>query len=394
MNLPKVLFLVEGNTDIRFVTGLSEISDLTMAVPEVAYDTSGLKQRVRDSGARLQVEEIPGGRLKFQFLSFLYLLRHARDFDVLLCQEVLRGAFSGTLAGLVTKTPVVTYMGVSPIEYFRCRRQRRQIGALKALAGEAVIRFFLAFNGKFASKCLVMGPYLKQVAAPYSERVEVGLYYGVDTDLFRPIDDEERSAIRTKRDLPPGKFVIFLSSRISHEKDPETVLRATALARSKGLDAIVINLGGGYKDFLELAGKLNLDNPEEWVRGRPAAHPMRDLAEYYQAADCLAQASLAEGLGLSPLEALACGTPAVCTAVGGLGAHLDGMARLVSRQNAERMSEEFLWIASHREEARAQALQGRQYVVKCWSRKKAFADLAAVLDKTMASHANVAQEPA
>ena len=164
MNLPKVLFLVEGNTDIRFVTGLSEISDLTMAVPAVAYNSSGLKERVRSSGARLQVAEIPGGRLKFQLLSFLYLLRHARDFDVLLCQEVLRGAFSGTLAGLMTRTPVVTYMGVSPIEYFQCRRERRQIGPITAWLGETVIRFLMTFNGRFATRCLAMGPYLRDVA--------------------------------------------------------------------------------------------------------------------------------------------------------------------------------------------------------------------------------------
>jgi glycosyltransferase involved in cell wall biosynthesis len=394
MSQPKVLFLVEGNTDIRFVTGLSEISDLTMAVPQEAYSSSGLKERVRASGARLQVDEIPGGRLLFQLQSFKYLLRRARDFDVLLCQEVLRGAFNGTLAGLLTKTPVVTYMGISPIEYFRCRRERKQIGPVKALLGETLIRFFLSFNGKFASRSLVMGPYLKIVAQRYSRRVEIGRYYGVDTDLFRPVDDRQRSILRKKHRLPDGQFVIFLSSRISHEKDPETVLRATALARKKGLDAIVLNLGGGYQDFLKLASEMDLDRPEDWVLGRPAAHPMGDLVEYYQAADCLAQASLAEGLGLSPLEALACGTPAICSAVGGLKAHLDPYARLVPRQDAERMCEQFLWIASHPEEARTQAFRGRDYVVNTWSRGQAFSELAAILEKTIEGRTGMAEQPA
>ena len=66
MSTPKILFLVEGNTDIRFVTGLSEICDLTMAVPGELYGRSGLEKRVKDSGARLEVHEIPGGRLRFQ----------------------------------------------------------------------------------------------------------------------------------------------------------------------------------------------------------------------------------------------------------------------------------------------------------------------------------------
>ena len=300
MSAPKLLFLVEGNTDIRFVTGLSEISRLTMAVPAMQYASSGLKERLAASGAQVQVDEIGGGRLRFQVASLLYLLRRARDFDVILCQEVLRGALNGTLVGALTNTPAITYMGITPIEYFRCRRERRQIGPLKAWLGETAIRFLLTANGILATKCLTMGPYLRDVAARYCSRTEIGLYYGVDTALYRPAGLEEQLRLRHKRNLPLDKFIIFMSSRVSHEKDPETVLRATALARQKGLDAVVINLGGGFKDFLKLAREMQLENADEWVLGRPAAHPMQDLVDYYQAADCLAQASLAEGLGLSP----------------------------------------------------------------------------------------------
>ena len=87
----RVLFFVEGFTDIRFVVGLSEICDLTMAVPAREYDESGLKQRVAESGAQLRVHEIAGGRLAFQARSLPYLWRVAPEFDVILSQEVLRG---------------------------------------------------------------------------------------------------------------------------------------------------------------------------------------------------------------------------------------------------------------------------------------------------------------
>ena len=49
---------------------------------------------------------------------------------------------------------------------------------------------------------------------------------------------------------------------------------------------------------------------------------MKELADYYRAADVLVQGSLEEGLGFSPLEALACETPSWPRAVGGLAAHL------------------------------------------------------------------------
>lgn len=381
MNPPKVLFFVEGNTDIRFVLGLSQISSLTMAIPAVAYASSGLRDRLQASNASLKVEEIPGGRLRFQLASFLYLLKHARDFDVVLCQEVLRGAFNGTLVGKLTKTPVVTYMGVAPVEYYRCRRERRQIGPLRAWGGEVVIRFLMTFNGRLATRCLAMGPYLRDVAARYCPRSEVGLYYGVDTQVFCPANEQERAALRRKRDLPLDKFIVFLSSRISHEKDPETVLRATALARQKGLDAVIINLSGGYQDFVKLAHELGLKDPDEWVLGRPPAHPMTEVADYFRSADVMALASLAEGAAYSTLEALSCGTPVVCTAVGGMQVQLQGYARLTPRQDPEAMCQEFLWVAAHPAEARAQAMLGRQYVVEQWDSKKAFSDLAVVFQQ-------------
>ena len=62
----RVLFFVEGFTDIRFVVGLSEISQLTMIVPERQYVESGLKLRVERSGCQVEVIAIPGGRLAYQ----------------------------------------------------------------------------------------------------------------------------------------------------------------------------------------------------------------------------------------------------------------------------------------------------------------------------------------
>jgi len=392
VSLPKVLFLIEGNTDIRFVTGLSEICQLTMAVPARNYSSSDLKDRVIASGAAVNVKEIPGGRLRYQLASMLYLLRHAKEFDLILCQEVLRGALNGTVIGALSGTPTMTYMAIAPVEYFRCRRTRGQIGPIKAWVGEAAIRSMMTINGMLATRCIALGRYLQAVARPYCTRTENGLYYGVDTGLYRPATENEKLRLRQDLNLPAQKFVIFLSSRISHEKDPETVLEAAALARQKGLDAVVINLGGGYKEFLKLARDLQLKNAEEWVLGRPAAHPMKDLVNYYQAADCVAQASLEEGLGISPLEALATGTPAVCTAVGGLN-NLNGYARLTPKRDPVAMSEEFLWIAANPDQARAQALAGREYVVREWDRKKAFSDLASIFEQVICERRARAEKP-
>jgi len=384
----RVLFFVEGFTDIRFVVGLSEVCDLTLAVPARAFRESGLDERLRESGARVELHAIEGGRFAFQWRSLLWLLHHLPAFDVVLAQEMLRGGVNATLAGAVRGVPVVTYMGISPIEYFRCRRERRQIGAAAAALGEAAIRTMMTISGRLATTSLVMGPYLASVAAPFSRRVAIGRYYGVDVDRFRPATGAERATLRERLDLPRDAFLIVLSSRISHEKDPETVLQAVAFARARGLNAVLLNLGGGYREFQALAAGMGMPDAAEWVLGRPAAHPMKELADYYRAADVLVQGSLEEGLGFSPLEALACEVPVVASAVGGLAAHLDPVASLTPRRDAVAMASAILQVASNPGEARLRARRGREYVARYWNRARAFAELRQVLAEA-AGHAPV-----
>jgi glycosyltransferase involved in cell wall biosynthesis len=313
--------------------------------------------------------------------SLLHLFRHAGCFDVILAQEALRGALNANLAGVLRKTPVVSYVGYPALEYFRCRHDRGRIGPFRLKVGELVIRALLSINGRAATRCLAMGPYLRDVALRHCPRTSIGCYYGVNTLVFRPATAVERRTLRLRLALPGDKFVVLFSSRISHEKDPETVLKAVASARAQGLDAVLLNLGGGWCDFLALARKLNLPECDEWVMARPAANPMTEVFEYFRAVDAVAMASLAEGAAFSTLESLACGTPVVATAVGGMAVQLAGYARLVPRQDAEAMACELLWLARNPAAARKQALAGRDYVMREWSSTKAFGDLARVLQE-------------
>ena len=377
----KVLYFCEGFTDIRFVVGLSEICELTMAVPAREFETSGLSDRISQSRANLKVDVIEGGRPTFQARSFVYLLRNMRRFDVVLSQEMVRGSMNATIAGALMGVPVVTYLGIAPVEYYRCRRERGRNGLVTALAGEAFIRMAMAISGRLATVAVGMGPYLTQIAARTASRTAVGCYYGVDTRLFTPVTADKRRELQRKHQLPEGRFLILFSSRISHEKDPETVLHATAAARAQGLDAVVVNLGGGYRDFLKLADELGLPDASDWIIGRPALHPMHDLCEYFQAADVVIQSSLAEGAAFSTLEALAAGTPVIATDIGGMAVQLNGYAQLTPRQDARAMSDAILWVARNSCSARAQALKGREYVETNWRREKAFGDLKHILDQ-------------
>jgi glycosyltransferase involved in cell wall biosynthesis len=376
----KVLYFCEGFTDIRFVVGLSEICDLTMAVPAWEFQVSGLADRIAESGASVAVDAISGRRPMFQAKSLLYLMRNMRKYDVVLSQEMLRGSLNSTIAGALIGVPVVTYLAVAPVEYYRCRRERRQIGAFKAAAGEAFIRFAMTVSGRLATTAVGLGPYLRDIAATRSSRAAAGYYYGVDTGLFKPVTSEQRQALRRRHQLPEDQFIIFFSSRISHEKDPETVLHAVANVRAQGLNAVVLNLGGGYRDFVKLADQLGIPDAAQWIIGRPAVHPMHDLCDYFQTADVVVQSSLAEGLGFSTLEALATGTPVIATDIGGMAMQLRGYAQLTPRRDADAMAKAIVWVAHNPEAARVEAMKGCAYVSANWRREKAFGDLKSILE--------------
>jgi glycosyltransferase involved in cell wall biosynthesis len=268
---------------------------------------------------------------------------------------------------------------LAPVEYFRCRRERGQIAPWKYHVGDITIRILMRVNGILADGWLALGPYLCRLATRYSSRVQNTHYYGVDIDCFQPADSAAKRAARRNLGLPDDAFLVLVSSRVSHEKDPETALRAVAQARSQGLNAVAVNLGGGYQEFIALGRRLGLADAQTWVFGRPAAHPMHELARYYQAADVLIQASLAEGLGLSPLEALACGLPVVASEVGGMAEVLPGYARLFPCGDDAAAAEQIAWVAANPDEARAQALRGRDLVAREWNCRVAFSCLRDVL---------------
>jgi glycosyltransferase involved in cell wall biosynthesis len=115
--------------------------------------------------------------------------------------------------------------------------------------------------------------------------------------------------------LPLDGSVIFFSSRVAPEKDTGTLLAAFRQLLDEGHDLWLLHRSGGYRAFVEEARRFGVD---ERVVATDAVHPHRGLADDYRASDLCVQASREEGLGFSPLEALACGVPVVAARVGGL----------------------------------------------------------------------------
>lgn len=106
-----------------------------------------------------------------------------------------------------------------------------------------------------------------------------------------------------------------MCSRLSVEKRPGTALDALAELRRRGVGAALVVAGDG-----PLAGALARRAVAERLPVEFLGHvrDREELADLQAAADLCLAPGPAETFGLSALEALACGTPVVCSAFSAL----------------------------------------------------------------------------
>lgn len=134
---------------------------------------------------------------------------------------------------------------------------------------------------------------------------------GVDLRRFSLVD---RVAARRALRLDGEPLMLIVGHLVTHKGQPTAIETLAALRRTHPGARLCI-LGDGplrrpLEDQVRQAGLAAA------VRFQPAV-PQSELPTWYAAADVLLSASSREGWPNVLLEAMACGTPAVCTAVGG-----------------------------------------------------------------------------
>lgn len=139
-----------------------------------------------------------------------------------------------------------------------------------------------------------------------AERITV-IYWGIDP-LFKPCRQEDREGLRVKFGLPADGSHFVLASGTSFYKNEETSLAVVKKLRETCAQPVVlVRLGPITETWRE---NVRLTGMEHAVVELGAV-PHERMWELYNAVDCLLFPSWYEGLGLPPIEAMACGTPAV-----------------------------------------------------------------------------------
>ncbi len=118
---------------------------------------------------------------------------------------------------------------------------------------------------------------------------------GIDLSVFKPTD----SNFRQKHGLEHKKVVLGVASVWDRRKGLSDFLEL-----SKMLD-------DSYRIVLVGLNKEQISNLPKNIIGLPRVPEASELAEIYSAADVFANLSVEETMGLTTVEALACGTPVV-----------------------------------------------------------------------------------
>jgi glycosyltransferase involved in cell wall biosynthesis len=141
---------------------------------------------------------------------------------------------------------------------------------------------------------------------------------GVDLSVFHPAD---RQAVRAALGIPQdAKVLLFTAIGVRRNiwKDYQTMRAAIAQVAEYLPTQGVLFIALGEDAPGERIGQAEL-------RFVPYQEDREDVARYYQAADVYVHATRADTFPITVLEALACGTPVVATAVGGIPEQIKGL---------------------------------------------------------------------
>ncbi len=166
------------------------------------------------------------------------------------------------------------------------------------------------------------------------------------SEEFRPAATESIETLRERYRLPE-RYMLCVGN-LEPRKNLTAVIEAFGTFAEKAPHGLVLagKLGWRWQPVIQAIANNSVADRILWLDYVPSV----DLPALYSGAEAVVQWSLDEGFGLAPLEAMACGTPAVISDGGALP-EVAGEAALVVPLSAgpEGLAAELLRLAEHEE---------------------------------------------
>ena len=142
---------------------------------------------------------------------------------------------------------------------------------------------------------------------------------GVDLSRFENVQ-VDRSEKRREIGVPEDVFLLFSVGELNENKNHQVIIRALAKLNDPHIHYAIAGEGCWNAHLLSLANALGVSEQVHLLGYR------RDIPKLNHVADAFCFPSLREGLGLSAIEAMACGLPLITSNVHGINDYsIDGL---------------------------------------------------------------------
>lgn len=190
---------------------------------------------------------------------------------------------------------------------------------------------------------------------------------GIDAEKFRPFSAEEKQIARSRWGLPGGP-VIGIMARLSDIKGHEYLIRAMPGIMTDFPGVICAMFGvGPHEQYLKgIVRELGLERNVQFF------YALNKAPQIIPLMDVFVVPSLNEGIGLSAMEAGACGVPVVASRVGGIPeVVLEGeTGLLVPAKDPRAISQAVCALLGDPEKARAMGRRAREVVIEKFSAER------------------------
>ncbi len=160
----------------------------------------------------------------------------------------------------------------------------------------------------------------KCVIAPTNKVRSILLDYGVTRPIqvvptginlariTKPINDQEKQTLRMRLGIPKHHTVLLSVGRLAKEKNLEEILLYLSKTEQKNVTLLIVGDGPNRENLEQYAKSLGIHNHVIFA----GMISPTDISAFYQLGDVFVSASNSETQGLTYVEALANGVPALC----------------------------------------------------------------------------------
>ena len=160
------------------------------------------------------------------------------------------------------------------------------------------------------------------------------VYAGYDPKIFN-IREYSKEEILSKYNIDyNGQKIVLFAGRLSYLKGVDILIKASKKYENANIITVIAGNGALRKELKALAKELNVKNM--YFIGHKSQNKLREL---YNIADVFVMPSRMEAFGLVAIEALACGTPVICSNSGGMKEYINSkVGKVVASEDVNELA--------------------------------------------------------